>query len=86
MAHLIEIDAEPGIGEDAILAAIEAEGGHGAVMDVAPHLCLSVSGPDLATASRTVSLALERVNALQCRPLVQERTGLATFILRPPAG
>jgi hypothetical protein len=84
--HAIRIDAEPAVAGDAVVAAIRREGVDAAVIDAAPLLRIGVQGADLAAVGRIVMRALERVGLDLACPLVPDRIGPESFVLRPPAG
>jgi hypothetical protein len=83
---IVRIETSPAISSKTILGALAAEGVDGSVLGFVPQLQVSVLAPDLVLLAERISAALERVVRDQARPLVPQRIGPSSYVVRPAAG
>jgi hypothetical protein len=87
MTHLVQVSCARTVDCDQLLAAFEAHGLHGELVDRGPRLVfrLADAGRDAAQFATTVGHSLDAWLGESRLPLVPVRLGDDAYALRPPA-
>jgi hypothetical protein len=82
---VVRIESVPLINADQLLAALQAEGVAGSVVEREP-LAVRVTGTDVGLLAQRVASALDGLALIATRPMISERVGPVSFVVRPAAG
>jgi hypothetical protein len=75
----------PLINADQLLDALLAEGVEGSVVELEPF-AVRVSAADVGLLAQRVVSALDGLAMIAARPMISERVGPVSFVVRPAAG
>ena len=82
---VVRIESVPLISAVQLLDALQAEGVEGSVVELEPF-AVRVSGGDVGLLAQRVSSAVDGLALIAARPMISERVGPVSFIVRPAAG
>ena len=82
---VVRIESVPLISADQLLDALQAEGVEGSVVELEPF-AVRVAGDDVGLLARRVLSAVDGLALIAARPMISERVGPVSFVVRPAAG
>jgi hypothetical protein len=82
---VVRIESVPRINADRLLEALQAEGVEGSVVELEP-LAVRVAGNDVGLLARRIFSAVDGLALIAARPMISERVGPLSFVVRPAAG
>jgi hypothetical protein len=82
---VVRIESVPLIDADQLLNALQAEGVRGSVVGLEP-LAVRVARADVGLLAQRVFSAVDGLALVAARPMISERVGPLSFVVRPAAG